>query len=342
MKNFYDFIRRTSGKLNEAAGQVYDLTKEEDIFFTSTIAEDGNKYYQLRKLKNGKLTTSAIVDIGVPAPDEIKHMPDSEKAGVYYVITYTGSKYLFDVHNLDEEKGINGEPPIGSKLKLMWKEIKDVAQQRQQQQQQIPEPAAPAANTPRAILGVSEDASEAQIKLAYKKLVLQLHPDRNPGDETAAAKFRQVQDAYDQLTGKRQPEQQDPIQQGTPNQQQYAKEDYIKLFKGVLVKTTGMLELAVKKAELEIRNPTHQELKNLTNDQKEEFLRFLSDASSYKDEIQKNIDKMGNDEVYLFGPLLLKAIQDKNMDSIVSFCSAILMIALQPIIDEVKFDLGPQ
>lgn len=63
MKNFYDFIRRTSGKLNEAAGQVYDLTKEEDIFFTSTIAEDGNKYYQLRKLKNGKLTTSAIVTL---------------------------------------------------------------------------------------------------------------------------------------------------------------------------------------------------------------------------------------------------------------------------------------
>lgn len=32
MKTFYDFIRRTSGKLNEAAGDEYDLTKEEDIF----------------------------------------------------------------------------------------------------------------------------------------------------------------------------------------------------------------------------------------------------------------------------------------------------------------------
>ena len=69
MKTFYDFIRRTSGKLNEAVGHEYDLTKEEDIFFTSTIAKDGNKYYQLRKLKNGKLTTSAIVDIGVLAAE---------------------------------------------------------------------------------------------------------------------------------------------------------------------------------------------------------------------------------------------------------------------------------
>ena len=44
MKNFYDFIRRTSGKLNEAAGDVYDWTKEEDIVFISTVAKDGNKY----------------------------------------------------------------------------------------------------------------------------------------------------------------------------------------------------------------------------------------------------------------------------------------------------------
>lgn len=64
--------------------------------------------------------------------------------GIYYVLTYSGSKYLFDVHNLDEDSGIDGKPPIGSRLKLMWKEIKDVAKQREQQQQ-TPEPAAPAA-----------------------------------------------------------------------------------------------------------------------------------------------------------------------------------------------------
>lgn len=329
MKNFYDFIRRTSRKLNEAAGQVYDLTKEEDIFFTSAIAEDGNKYYQLRKLKNGKLTTSAIVDIGVPAPDEIKHMPDSEKAGVYYVITYTGSKYLFDVHNLDEEKGINGEPPIGSKLKLMWKEIKDVAKQRQQQ---TPEPAAPAANTPRAILSVSEDASEAQIKLAYRKLVLQFHPDRNPGDENAAAKFDKIQKAYDELT---KPQQQ---------QQQLTIEDYKELFKSILIKTKDMLELAAKEAKDEINNPNQPAIKKLTDDQKKKFLELLSDAPSFKTDIERNINNMEHAQVDAYGKLLVTAMRAKNMDQILYFSSEILIIALWPImiLNSDDFDLGPQ
>src|SRR5215470_2287409 len=52
------------------------------------------------------------------------------------------------------------------------------------------------------ILGVKRDASEEEIKKAYRKLARQYHPDRNPGDKQAEAKFKEVQDAYDVLSDK--------------------------------------------------------------------------------------------------------------------------------------------
>src|SRR5215468_9303263 len=52
------------------------------------------------------------------------------------------------------------------------------------------------------VLGVAKNASEADVKKAYRKLARQYHPDRNPGDKTAAAKFKEVQDAYDVLSDK--------------------------------------------------------------------------------------------------------------------------------------------
>jgi DnaJ-class molecular chaperone len=51
-------------------------------------------------------------------------------------------------------------------------------------------------------LGVKRDASEDEIKKAYRKLARQYHPDRNPGDKQAEAKFKEVQEAYDVLTDK--------------------------------------------------------------------------------------------------------------------------------------------
>jgi DnaJ-class molecular chaperone len=52
------------------------------------------------------------------------------------------------------------------------------------------------------ILGVKRDASEDEIKKAYRKLARQYHPDRNPGDKQAETKFKEVQDAYDVLSDK--------------------------------------------------------------------------------------------------------------------------------------------
>ncbi len=49
-------------------------------------------------------------------------------------------------------------------------------------------------------LGVRPDASEEEIRRAYRKLSLKYHPDKNPGDDFFADRFREVQEAYDTLS----------------------------------------------------------------------------------------------------------------------------------------------
>jgi molecular chaperone DnaJ len=49
------------------------------------------------------------------------------------------------------------------------------------------------------VLGVAKNAQEADIKKAYRKMAMQYHPDRNPGDKAAEQKFKDVQEAYDIL-----------------------------------------------------------------------------------------------------------------------------------------------
>ena len=50
------------------------------------------------------------------------------------------------------------------------------------------------------VLGVSKDASDDEIKKAYRKVAKQYHPDLNPGDATAEAKFKEANEAYEVLS----------------------------------------------------------------------------------------------------------------------------------------------
>lgn len=52
---------------------------------------------------------------------------------------------------------------------------------------------------PYKVLGVSPDASDEEIKKAYRRLAKQYHPDRNPGDATAAKKMQEINAAYEQI-----------------------------------------------------------------------------------------------------------------------------------------------
>ena len=69
-----------------------------------------------------------------------------------------------------------------------------------------------------AILNVRRDASKDEIRKAYRHLARKHHPDKNPGDATAAGKFRQVKTAYEVLRNarKRIPyDRRNPVQDGS-------------------------------------------------------------------------------------------------------------------------------
>jgi len=46
------------------------------------------------------------------------------------------------------------------------------------------------------LLGVSRTSTADEMKKAYRKLAMKYHPDRNPGDKDAEAKFKEISEAY--------------------------------------------------------------------------------------------------------------------------------------------------
>ncbi len=62
-------------------------------------------------------------------------------------------------------------------------------------------------------LGVSKDASDDEIKKAYRKLAKQYHPDRNPGDSAAEERFKEISEAHQVLSNPEDRQQYDAIRQ---------------------------------------------------------------------------------------------------------------------------------
>ena len=50
------------------------------------------------------------------------------------------------------------------------------------------------------VLGVDKSVSAADLKKAYRRLAMKHHPDRNPDDKAAEAKFKEAKEAYDVLS----------------------------------------------------------------------------------------------------------------------------------------------
>uniref|UniRef100_A0A942Y8D7 DnaJ domain-containing protein n=1 Tax=Neobacillus citreus TaxID=2833578 RepID=A0A942Y8D7_9BACI len=61
------------------------------------------------------------------------------------------------------------------------------------------------------VLGVSKDATDAELKKTYRKLARQFHPDSNPGDAAAEARFKEISEAYSVLSDKEQRQEYDQV-----------------------------------------------------------------------------------------------------------------------------------
>ena len=79
------------------------------------------------------------------------------------------------------------------------------------------------------ILGVDRQASDAEIKKAYRRLAMKFHPDHTKGDKTAEEKFKQISEAYAVLSDKEKRRQYDQF--GAEGfRQQYSQEDIFRNF----------------------------------------------------------------------------------------------------------------
>jgi curved DNA-binding protein len=71
------------------------------------------------------------------------------------------------------------------------------------------------------VLGVSREASDEEIRKAYRKLARQYHPDLNPGDKKAEEKFKEINEAHEVLSNKEKRKQYDDLGSGWQEGQEF-------------------------------------------------------------------------------------------------------------------------
>ena len=85
-----------------------------------------------------------------------------------------------------------------------WKEIKELEPEDQSIAKELRQAELELKKSQRKdyykILGVGKDADQNDIKKGYRKMAVKLHPDKNPGDEVAENKFKDLQEAYECLS----------------------------------------------------------------------------------------------------------------------------------------------
>ena len=71
------------------------------------------------------------------------------------------------------------------------------------------------------ILGLKQDSTDEEVKKAYRKLSKKYHPDLNPNNKQAEEKFKKIAEAYEILTGKQKPKNQNPFYNDFNNREKY-------------------------------------------------------------------------------------------------------------------------
>ena len=77
------------------------------------------------------------------------------------------------------------------------------------------------------VLGVSKNATESEIKAAYRKLAIKYHPDRNPDNAEAEEKFKEAAEAYDVLHDSQKRQQYDQFGFNAPVEDSEVPEDSV-------------------------------------------------------------------------------------------------------------------
>ena len=80
--------------------------------------------------------------------------------------------------------------------------------------------------TPHSVLGLSDSATKAEVKQAYRKLALQYHPDRGVQSDKNKEKFLEIQEAYDSITRPAPKPSSRRTTRSSTQQQQYSGTDY--------------------------------------------------------------------------------------------------------------------